>query len=159
MTKPGQQPASTLAILEAIQRGRTAPDSSGHQWPPIISLSEAGGYSFTIGSAELSPWFQHQLVDKTIGEILENIKKFDVNVVEVVGHTDEQPIGSRPSNLDRDLLSVLNGTSKVASLIPADNAGLGLARAVSVVSVLRHDPRLAILQTYTAVRCTAGEYG
>jgi hypothetical protein len=31
----------------------------------------------------------------------------------------------------------------VSSLVPADNAGLGLARAVSVVSVLRHDPRLA----------------
>jgi hypothetical protein len=91
----------------------------------------------------LSTWFSDQLVNKTIGEILENIKKFDVDVVEVVGHTDEQPIGNRPSNLDRDLISVLNGTSNVARLIPADNAGLGLARAVSVVSVLRQDPRLA----------------
>jgi flagellar motor protein MotB len=143
MTKPGQPPVSTLAILDAIERGKTGLGPSGHQWPPIISLSEAGGYSFTIGSAELSTPFHDQLVNKTIGEILENIKKYDVDVIEVVGHTDEQPIGNRPSNLDRDLLSVLNSTSKVAKLIPADNAGLGLARAVSVVSVLRHDPRLA----------------
>src|SRR6202163_2586004 len=143
MTKPGQPPPSTLAILDAIERGNTGPGPSGHQWPPIISLSEAGGYSFKIGSAELSTWFHDQLVNRTIGEILENIKKFDVDVVEVVGHTDEQPIGNRPSNLDRDLLSVLNNTSNIARLIPADNAGLGLARAVSVVSVLRHDPRLA----------------
>ncbi|SHH27366.1 hypothetical protein [Bradyrhizobium erythrophlei] len=143
MTKPGQPPASTLAILDAIERGNTGPGPSGHQWPPIISLSEAGGYSFKIGSAELSTWFHDQLVNKTIGEILENIKKYDVDVIEVVGHTDEQPIGNRPSNLDRDLLSVLNSTSAVGKLIPADNAGLGLARAVSVVSVLRHDPRLA----------------
>lgn len=142
MTKPGQPPASTLAILEAIERGMAGAGPSGHQWPPIISLSEAGGYSFKIGSAELTTSFHDQLVNKTIGEILENIKKFDVNVVEVVGHTDEQPIANRPSNLDRDLLSVLNSTSSVAKLIPADNAGLGLARAVSVVSVLRHDPRL-----------------
>jgi hypothetical protein len=106
-------------------------------------LSEAGGYSFKVGSAELSAWFHDQLVNKTIGEILENIKKYDVDVIEVVGHTDEQPIGNRPSNLDHDLLSVLNSTSGVGKLIPADNAGLGLARAVSVVSVLRHDPRLA----------------
>ncbi len=143
MTRPGQPPVSTLAILDAIERGKTEPGPGGHQWPPIISLSEAGGYSFKIGSAELSTWFYDQLVNKTIGEILDNIKKFDVDVVEVVGHTDEQPIGNRPSNLDRDLLSVLNSTSNVASLIPADNAGLGLARAVSVVSVLRQDPRLA----------------
>ena len=143
MTKPGQPPVSTLAILDAIERGKTGLGPSGHQWPPIISLSEAGGYSFTIGSAELSTPFHDQLVNKTITEILENIKKYDVDVIEVVGHTDEQPIGNRPSNLDRDLLSVLNSTSKVAKLIPADNAGLGLARAVSVVSVLRHDPRLA----------------
>lgn len=143
MTKPGQPPASTLAILDAIERGKTGLGPSGHQWPPIISLSEAGGYSFKIGSAELSTWFHDQLVNKTIGEILENIKKYDVDVIEVVGHTDEQPIGNRPSNLDHDLLSVLNSTSGVGKLIPADNAGLGLARAVSVVSVLRHDPRLA----------------
>jgi len=143
MTKPGQPPASTLAILDAIERGNTGSGPSGHQWPPIISLSEAGGYSFKIGSAELSTWFHDQLVNKTIGEILENIKKYDVDVIEVVGHTDEQPIGNRPSNLDHDLLSVLNSTSGVGKLIPADNAGLGLARAVSVVSVLRHDPRLA----------------
>jgi flagellar motor protein MotB len=143
MTRPGQPPASTLAILDAIERGNTGSGPSGHQWPPIISLSEAGGYSFKIGSAELSTWFHDQLVNKTIGEILENIKKYDVDVIEVVGHTDEQPIGNRPSNLDHDLLSVLNSTSGVGKLIPADNAGLGLARAVSVVSVLRHDPRLA----------------
>jgi flagellar motor protein MotB len=143
MTKPGQPPASTLAILDAIERGNSGSGPSGHQWPPIISLSEAGGYSFKIGSAELSTWFHDQLVNKTIGEILENIKKYDVDVIEVVGHTDEQPIGNRPSNLDHDLLSVLNSTSGVGKLIPADNAGLGLARAVSVVSVLRHDPRLA----------------
>jgi flagellar motor protein MotB len=143
MTKPGQPPPSTLVILDAIERGNTGSGPSGHQWPPIISLSEAGGYSFKTGSAELSTWFHDQLVNKTIGEILENIKKYDVDVIEVVGHTDEQPIGNRPSNLDHDLLSVLNSTSGVGKLIPADNAGLGLARAVSVVSVLRHDPRLA----------------
>lgn len=143
MTKPGQPPASTLAILDAIERGLAGPGASGHQWPPIISLSEAGGHFFKIGSAELSPAFHETLVKKTPDDILNYIKKFDVDVIEVVGHTDEQPIGNRPSNLDRDLLSVLNNTSNVAKLVPADNAGLGLARAVSVVSVLRQDARLA----------------
>ena len=36
MTKPGQPPASTLAILDAIERGTTGSGPSGHQWPPII---------------------------------------------------------------------------------------------------------------------------
>src|SRR5665213_625358 len=39
MTKPGQPPLSTLAVLDAIQRGMNGPDPNGHQWPPIISLS------------------------------------------------------------------------------------------------------------------------
>jgi flagellar motor protein MotB len=143
MTKPGQPPVSTLAILDAIERGTTGPGPGGHQWPPIISLSETDGYSFKIGSAELSPKLHDALVNKTPGEILEYIKKYDVDVIEVVGHTDEQPISVRPSNLDRGLLSVLKNTSGVASLRPADNAGLGLARAVSVVSVLHQNRLLA----------------
>jgi flagellar motor protein MotB len=143
MTKPGQPPASTLAILDAIERGMTGPGPGGHQWPPIITLSEAGGYSFRSGSAELSAPFHDTLVKKTPSDILQYIKKYDVDVIEVVGHTDEQPLGIRQSNLDRDLLSVLKSTTNVATLIPADNAGLGLARAVSVVSVLRQSPLLA----------------
>jgi flagellar motor protein MotB len=143
MTKPGQPAVSTLAILDAIERGMTGPGPSGHQWPPIITMSEAGGYFFKSGSAELSPSFHDTLIKKTPGEILEYIKKYDVDVIEVVGHTDEQPLGIHQSNLDRDLLSVLKNTTNVASLIPADNAGLGLARAVSVVSVLRQSRLLA----------------
>lgn len=146
MAKPGQPPVSTLAILEAIERGAAAgmpgAGPSGHQWPPIITLSDAAGYSFKSGSAELTPKLLDALTTKTPEEILTYIKKFDVDVIEVVGHTDEQPLGVRPTNLDRDLPSVLKGTSTIATLVPADNAGLGLARAVSVVSVLRQSSLL-----------------
>ncbi len=144
MTKPGQPPASMQAILDTIERGSAASGPGGHQWPPIIRMSEADGYFFKTRSAELSPAFHDTLVNQTPREILEYIKKYDVDVIEVVGHTDERPIGSRQfSNLDRDLPAVLNNSAGVASLIPADNAGLGLARAVSVVSVLRQSPLLA----------------
>lgn len=143
MTKPGQPPASTLAILDVIERGLAGPGTTGHQWPPIITLSDAGGYSFRSGSAELSLTFHDTLVKKTPIDILAYVKKYDVDVIEVVGHTDEQPLGLRPSNLDGNLLSVLKNTTTVASLTPADNAGLGLARAVSVVSVLRQSGLLA----------------
>ena len=82
-------------------------------------------------------------LESTAPHIGELIKQYDVDVIEVVGHTDEQPIGNRPSNLDRDLVSVLSNTSNIATISPADNAGLGLARAVSVVGILRQSGNLA----------------
>ena len=143
MSKPGEARVSTQAILDAIERGKAGP--AGHQWPPIITMSEAGGYYFESGSAELSPSFRDTLLTDTPLKIFDYIKRYDVDVIEVVGHTDERPIGARPSgsNLDRDLTAVLKNDVGVASLVPADNAGLGLARAVSVVSVLRQSPLLA----------------
>jgi flagellar motor protein MotB len=144
MAKPGEPQASTQAILDTLARGVASAGSSGHQWPPIIRMSEADGYFFKSGSAELSPTFHQALIEQTPTEILKYIRKYDVDVIEVVGHTDERPIGLRQfSNLDRDLLSVLKNTAGVGSLTPADNAGLGLARAVAVVSVLRQSPLLA----------------
>jgi flagellar motor protein MotB len=143
MVKPGQPQPSMTAILEAIEKGKsTGPGPSGHQWPPIITLSEANGNFFKSGSAELSLTFQGKLGKSIPADILTNIKKFDVDVIEVVGHTDEQPLGVRQSNLDTNLLSVLRNTTGVSTLVPADNAGLGLARAVSVVSILRQSPLL-----------------
>ena len=142
MIKPGEKQVSTQAILDTIERGKSGP--GGHQWPPIIRMSEADGYFFKTRSAELSPNFRVALMTETPVEILQYIKKYDVDVIEVVGHTDERPIGARQfSNLDRDLTSVLQNTEDVSGLVPADNAGLGLARAVSVVSVLRQSPLLA----------------
>jgi flagellar motor protein MotB len=143
MTKPGDPPVPAQTVLDTIARGLAA-GSGGHQWPPIIRMSEADGYFFKSGSAELSATFRDALITETPGEILKYIRKYDVDVIEVVGHTDERPVGVRQSsNLDRDLLSVLKNTAGVASLTPADNAGLGLARAVAVVSVLRQSPLLA----------------
>ena len=143
MAQPGQTQVSTQAILDAIERGKAG--AAGHQWPPIITMSEAGGYYFESGSAQLSPSFHETLLTETPLKILDFIRKYDVDVIEVVGHTDERPVGFRSSNsnLDRDLTAVLKNTAGVASLVPADNAGLGLARAVSVVSVLRQSPLLA----------------
>ena len=67
---------------------------------------------------------------------------FDVDVIEVIGHTDEQPVSNRVSNLDRTLPTVTSGGNSTGALQWADNAGLGLARALAVVKVLSFDPRL-----------------
>ncbi|UGX94078.1 hypothetical protein G6321_00052480 [Bradyrhizobium barranii subsp. barranii] len=143
LAKPGEPPVSTQSIIDALSRTAPAGGSPGHLWPPIISLSEADGNFFKSGSAELSAPFRDSLLTKIPTKVLEYIKQYDVDVVEVVGHTDEQPLGVHQSNLDRDLLPVLKGKTEVGKLVPADNAGLGLARAVSVVSVLKQNTQLA----------------
>jgi flagellar motor protein MotB len=114
----------------------------GHTWPPIIRLREADGYSFSVGSAELKNEFEKLIVTKVIPQIVEISRQFEVDVIEVVGHTDEQTIAPRPSNLDKELLPVLRGEKEIKTLIPADNVGLGLTRAIAIVEVLRRDRSL-----------------
>lgn len=130
-------------IVELAKRGMNAgPMNEGHKWPPIISLSEAGGYYFEKGSAELSGEFKVALISKVVPRILLIASQYpDVNIIEVVGHTDEQHIRPRRSNMDEAILDSLK-SGDVAPLIPADNAGLGLARAVAVVTRLLEDKRL-----------------
>jgi flagellar motor protein MotB len=142
MPAAGQSSTPPQMIADAVSRGLSG-SQAGHQWPPIIRLSEADGNFFRTGSAELSPEFRERLLASTPEQIVALIKKYDVDVIEVVGHTDEQPVGLRQSNLDRDLVPVLRNYASIASLVPADNAGLGLARAVSVVSVLGRSPLLS----------------
>ncbi len=136
-------------IVALLDKGLTAPKpveeaerKQGHNWPPIINLSEAGGYYFATGSAELTPNFATELRTVVVDRLLEIADSYDVDVIEVIGHTDEQPVNSRASNLDRTLSTVTSGTSGAGVLQWADNAGLGLARALSVVERLSADPRL-----------------
>jgi flagellar motor protein MotB len=114
----------------------------GHSWPPIINLSEAGGYFFATRSAELRLDFESVLRAAVVERLLDIAASFQVDVIEVIGHTDERPVSGGLSNLDRELGSVMSGVHGVAVLQPADNAGLGLARALAVVKVLAAEPRL-----------------
>lgn len=114
-----------------------------HNWPPIITLSEADGHFFETGSAALSPSFKTTLSNSVVPRLVKIMKEYDVNVIEVIGHTDEQPISGRPSNLDKNLIPFLKGQIAIDNVVSADNAGLGLARAASVVRLLKSEPRLA----------------
>lgn len=158
------------------QASKPPGDGGGNRFPPIISLTEEKGYTFRTGSAELAPAFKEALTTTTLDKILATIKQYDVDVIEVVGHTDEQSYGPRlaspvvestspitlsppavvprSSNLDHGLVAVLNNTSEIGRLTPADNAGLGLARAVSVVAELRKSEKLA---GYTLIPLSAGQ--
>jgi flagellar motor protein MotB len=139
-------PQEIAALLDkGITASKPADDSDRkkwHNWPPIINLSEAGGYYFATGSAELTPNFATELRTVVVDRLLEIADSYDVDVIEVIGHTDEQPVNGRVSNLDRTLSSVTSGGSGAGVLQWADNAGLGLARALSVVERLSADPRL-----------------
>lgn len=126
-------------LLEIIKNDAT---SKPHEWPPIINLSEAGGYYFRSGSAELTQAFDQKLRTSIASEIAESLERYQVDVIEVIGHTDEQPISRSASNLDQAIIDVVDGKKPVAAINPADNAGLGMARAIAVVNALRSDEKL-----------------
>jgi flagellar motor protein MotB len=137
-------PAQVADHLRELFRAAEVTQSAKlHDWPPIINLSEAGGYYFPVGSAELSPSFELKLKVKIGGLIAGYLKDYGVDVIEVIGHTDEQPLAGTPSNLDKLAGALLADEKPVSGLRLSDNAGLGLARAIAVAKVLRADPRLA----------------
>jgi flagellar motor protein MotB len=141
--------ASRLAAAEKSLAGRDAQlakinaSAKPHEWPPIISLTEANGYFFRSGSAELSLSFTDQLNGSISGLIAKNLESYGADIVEVIGHTDEQPISRLNSNLDKNSIDVLSAKKPISTLEPADNAGLGLARAISVANILRGNSSLS----------------
>jgi outer membrane protein OmpA-like peptidoglycan-associated protein len=141
-------PQQVIALIEKGLSSDSPSSSSGaHNWPPIINLSEAAGYHFAVGSADLTPDFAWELRTVVVDRLLAIAEAFDVDVIEVIGHTDEQAVAPRPSNLDRNLPSVTSGLADAAVLQWSDNAGLGLARALAVVKVLSSDARLKNFRT------------
>ncbi len=111
------------------------------EWPPFFSLSEAGGYYFESGRATLRPDFEKKLREEIIPLLKKNIDDYGVDVVEVIGHTDEVPMSGN-SNLDQYLISATDNKVPISRLRSTDNAGLAIARAVAVVSILKADNRL-----------------
>lgn len=139
----GGKQASDETILAVVDNGLSAgPDEGGHRWPPMIKLSEADGYFFASGRADLTLQFEDTLRSSVIESLLVLAQQYNCDVIEVVGHTDELPVGNRASNLDASLSDVLADRASVTTLVPSDNAGLGLARAAAVVRVLKSDQRL-----------------
>jgi flagellar motor protein MotB len=141
-------------VIPLIQQGLAAEKNGEHDWPPIIPLNEAKGYVFEKGKAELTTDFETLLRTKTVQEVLDLAQKFGVTTIEVIGHTDEQKIAPRTSNLDASLADIVHNNGNVSTLIPADNAGLGLARATAVVRVLSLDERL---KGYTLLPLSGGQ--
>jgi hypothetical protein len=126
----------------AVNADEALKQAGRHNWPPIIPLKEADGYYFVVGSAQPSPDFATKLTKDIVPEILKYANEFQTDVIEVVGHTDDQPIQGIVSNLDTMSFEVLLRGQPAAKLSAADNAGLGLARAIAIVQILSGDERL-----------------
>ena len=130
------------------------PEPVGNNWPPIISLPEAENYSFKIGSAELTENFKMQLDGDIIEEILKTLSEYDADLIEIIGHTDLQPMSrARVSNLDTAAIEYFQKNANIA-LRAKDNVGLGYARALSVTKHLRENPKL---QDYTILPYSAAQ--
>lgn len=134
--------ALALAILLVRERAEVR----RNEQPPIITLEESKGYSFASGSAELTADFRALLRDDVLPKLIERSDRYSAQVVEVIGHTDEQPLGATSvSTMDTDLLTFLDCGRRVAPPGAADNTGLGMARAAAVACALREDSRSADL--------------
>ena len=142
----------TVTDLELLAAGQLEP--VGNNWPPIISLPEAENYSFKIGSAELTENFKMQLDGGIIEEILKTLSEYDADLIEIIGHTDLQPMSrARVSNLDTAAREFFQKNANI-TLRAKDNVGLGYARALSVTKHLRENPKL---QDYTILPYSAAQ--
>lgn len=149
-------PNELQEILAAANepQDRREPKNEGNNWPPIISLSEAKDYSFNVGSATLAPRFKEAITGSITDQILQILEEYDADVIEVIGHTDPQPMrDDRITNLDDNSVDFLNSNRDI-SLRAKDNAGLGYARALSVTKELMKVPSL---REYTILPYSAAQ--
>lgn len=125
-------------FASVVMAALMARDQAPRKDPPIIRMREADGFYFPAGSALVSPGFSQRLTREIIPNVARIGAQYEADVVEVIGHTDEVPLrlSRTRGNLDESLMPLFNG--KVAEPPQAaDNAGLGMARAVAVARILR----------------------
>ncbi len=154
--EPEPRPLDLTPIKPAPNPGialQAEPDPAS-ELPPILALTEAEGYFFELGSAALTDSFVDKLRGELVPRLAEAASRYRIDVIEVVGHTDEVPLRARASSLDRDLLDYLQGVPLGGDLAVSDNVGLGMARAAAVARELIADPRLG---PYSILPLSAGQ--
>ena len=126
----------------------------GISLPSFINIIGEEEIWFEIGEATLTEQFKRQLIDEVADQIRSHAEEFGATIVEVIGHTDDLPIVREYSNFDNEILDAYNGSFPVDELKPADNAGLGIARAVSVIKELE---KIDSLSNLTFVPLSGGQ--
>ncbi len=105
---------------------------------PIILDEEAGKFDFPKGEATLPQDLKDYILKDIVPKIEDNIKVHDINTIEVIGHTDGQPVSQKTnSNLDLEINKVAVGKIPMEDLKAGSNADLGLMRALAVVQELQ----------------------
>jgi flagellar motor protein MotB len=126
------------------------------QETPIINIPATSRYQFESRSAVLPSNLASALSNELAPQIDTIVREYQVDVVEVIGHTDGQQIGRSYSNLDSTLEKVTTENQDITDLIPGSNADLGLMRALSVIQVLQKNPKLKGLKfrAYSSAQLT-----
>ncbi len=108
--------------------------------PPFIEIKDNPDFRFPPSSAKIASRMEQYIKNQIVPLIDENTKKYGINIVEIIGHTDEQPLGVATSNLDQNLEIAANSISStnIDSLLKAgSNVDLGLMRSLAVVKLLQ----------------------
>src|SRR5262249_16834775 len=106
-----------------------------HDQPPSITLAETDErFLFPFGSAEISPTFREGLLQEIVSKILDAKRKYHINTIQLIGHTNEAPLRKSSGNLDYNLIAFIGSDAVVT---PGSNTDLAMLRAVAVLKVLR----------------------
>ena len=109
--------------------------------PPILVLSEEEAtYRFDSGSSEIPPAFVGALNELKIPELDSLSKRCACDIIEVVGHTDDEAVSLHYSDLDREMVEAFN-RGEVETLRPGSNMDLGMMRALAIVQILKASQR------------------
>ena len=124
---------SLLVLLLTITVAALA--RANNEKPPLLRLTEKESFRFGTGSYALNAQFKASL-DRRLPWIKEQIDKYRIDSVEVIGHTDGQP---SPGSSNLDLLLPRAGNSFVMqSYQSGSNTDLGLLRALAVANYLKN---------------------
>ena len=121
--------------------------------PPILLLEDSGLIRFPSGKSNFvgeDKFSEFNKKDGIIDIIEKNARVYGIDLVEIIGHTDPEPITidsnqivKIESNLDKKLLATANDVDvsdvtnlNTDTLTAGSNADLGLMRAVHVLRVL-----------------------
>ncbi len=128
------------ALQEAIAKDRK-------DFPPNITIKNTNKYAFPLSQATLPPALKIHISGEIVPKIKDYFKKYDINTIEVIGHTDGVKV-SGTSNLDQLLNRVATENREIGELQAGSNADLGLMRALAVVKALQNEEQL--LQVFKA---------
>ena len=161
MQRLNSENARLGAALRRAQNEADAVRRGDNDQPPNIVLAESSQYKFSTGSAALSPQFAASLATIIFPRLQQIVQQYpQVDLIEVIGHTDGQPLSGQASNLDRLLAG---GPVSADALHAGSNADLGLMRAVAVRLALERSaangglPPRVRFRTYSAAQTAPAE--